>query len=109
MAKAPGVFRQLWFSWRKLKLPWRKRWMVGKLCTAIIFLFINIIHHSSTPSTPSTLFSRKADRSRRAGADLSGNTFWEFKDAINANRLRRIVHYSSDAHYADVKISRESI
>jgi len=39
------------------------------------------------------------------GADLSGNTFWEFKDALNANRLRRIVQYSNEAHYADVKIS----
>jgi len=40
-----------------------------------------------------------------AGADLAGNTFWEFKDAMNANRLRRIVQYSRKAHYADVKIS----
>lgn len=40
------------------------------------------------------------------GADLSGNTFWEFKDALNANRLRRIVRYTSKIHYADVKISR---
>lgn len=41
------------------------------------------------------------------GADLAGNTFWEFKDALNANRLRRIVQYSHQAHYADVKISRK--
>lgn len=40
------------------------------------------------------------------GADLSGNTFWEFKDALNANRLRRIVRYTRKIHYADVKISR---
>jgi len=42
------------------------------------------------------------------GADLSGNTFWEFQDQLNANRLRRIVKYSAKAHYADIKISRES-
>ena len=42
------------------------------------------------------------------GADLSGNTFWEFQDQLNANRLRRIVRYSAKAHYADIKISRES-
>jgi hypothetical protein len=42
-----------------------------------------------------------------AGLDLKGNTFWEFKDALNANRLRRIVHYNSKAHHADIKISRE--
>jgi hypothetical protein len=43
-----------------------------------------------------------------AGADLSGNTFWEFKDAMNAQRFRRIVKYSKQSHYADVKISRKS-
>lgn len=40
------------------------------------------------------------------GADLAGNTFWEFKDALNANRLRRIVRYTRAGHYADIKISR---
>ncbi|CAC9886242.1 unnamed protein product, partial [Aureobasidium pullulans] len=35
--------------------------------------------------------------------DESGSLF---KDAINAGRLRRIVQYSSQGHYADVKISR---
>jgi hypothetical protein len=43
-----------------------------------------------------------------AGADLAGNTFWEFKDAMNAQRFRRIVKYSKQSHYADVKISRKS-
>lgn len=40
------------------------------------------------------------------GADLAGNTFWEFKDALNSNRFRRIVKYSGATHYGDVKISR---
>ncbi|KAK3714440.1 hypothetical protein LTR37_007746 [Vermiconidia calcicola] len=40
------------------------------------------------------------------GADLAGNTFWEFRDAINAGRWRRIVKYTTASpHYADVKIS----
>lgn len=42
-----------------------------------------------------------------AGADLSGNTFWEFKDAMNAQRFRRIVKYGRNTHYGDVKISRK--
>lgn len=42
-----------------------------------------------------------------AGADLAGNTFWEFKDAMNAQRFRRIVKYAKQGHYADVKISRK--
>lgn len=43
-----------------------------------------------------------------AGSDLSGNTFWEFKDAMNAQRFRRIVKYAKAGHYSDVKISRKS-
>lgn len=42
-----------------------------------------------------------------AGADLAGNTFWEFKDAMNAQRFRRMVKYVNQGHYADVKISRK--
>ncbi|TKA30699.1 hypothetical protein B0A50_02419 [Salinomyces thailandicus] len=63
----PGYFKQLWFRWKTLRLPWRRQFLVG--------------------------------------ADLAGNTFWEFKDALQANRWRRIVKYSQQAHYADVKIS----
>lgn len=43
---------------------------------------------------------------KSTGVDLAGNSFWEFKDALNAGRLRRIVKYSRHAHYGDVKISR---
>ncbi|KAK4556533.1 hypothetical protein LTR86_006104 [Recurvomyces mirabilis] len=39
------------------------------------------------------------------GNDLAGNTFWEFRDALQAGRWRRIVKYSNTPHYADVKIS----
>lgn len=42
------------------------------------------------------------------GADLAGNTFWVFKDALQSNRWRRIVRYSPRAHYGDVKITRKS-
>jgi hypothetical protein len=42
------------------------------------------------------------------GFDLTGNTFWEFKDQINIGRIRRIVQYTNPVHYADVKVSRES-
>ncbi|KAB8224664.1 hypothetical protein BDV33DRAFT_165148 [Aspergillus novoparasiticus] len=39
------------------------------------------------------------------GTDLSGNTFWEFKDALNAARYRRIVKFNPKTHYADVQVS----
>lgn len=40
-----------------------------------------------------------------AGQDLHGNTFWEFKDAINHNRWRRIVQASRKTHHSDVQVS----
>ncbi|KAK2741175.1 hypothetical protein FQN55_008438 [Onygenales sp. PD_40] len=40
-----------------------------------------------------------------AGSDLAGNTFWEFKDALNAGRFRRIVKYNPGTHLSDVKVS----
>ncbi|KAI9699753.1 MAG: hypothetical protein M1836_002788 [Candelina mexicana] len=40
-----------------------------------------------------------------AGMDLAGNTYWEFRDQLNATRYRRIVKYNPKTHYADVKIA----
>ncbi|KAB8079220.1 hypothetical protein BDV29DRAFT_165125 [Aspergillus leporis] len=39
------------------------------------------------------------------GSDLSGNTFWEFKDALNTARYRRIVKFNPKTHYADVQVT----
>ncbi|KAF2426454.1 hypothetical protein EJ08DRAFT_651721 [Tothia fuscella] len=39
------------------------------------------------------------------GFDLTGNTFWEFRDQIAIGRMRRIVHYANEVHYADVKVA----
>merc|ERR1711939_1206072 len=67
MATQPGAIKKLWWGWKSLRLPWRKRWLVG--------------------------------------FDLAGNTFWEFKDALNAGRLRRIVQYGRKTYYSDVNVS----
>ena len=40
--------------------------------------------------------------------DLAGNTFWEFKDSLNANRLRRIAKHNPRTHYSDIQVSRKS-
>ncbi|MCJ1360274.1 MAG: hypothetical protein MMC33_010277 [Icmadophila ericetorum] len=37
--------------------------------------------------------------------DLAGNTFWEFKDSLASNRLRRIAQYDPRIPYSDIKIS----
>ncbi|PWY88546.1 hypothetical protein BO70DRAFT_332112 [Aspergillus heteromorphus CBS 117.55] len=39
------------------------------------------------------------------GTDLSGNTFWEFKDHLNAGRYRRIVKCDPKTHFSDVQVS----
>lgn len=69
MSSGPGYFKQAWYKWKALQLPWRRQFLVG--------------------------------------ADLSGNTFWVFKDALVSNRFRRIVRYNQKTHYGDIKISRE--
>lgn len=41
------------------------------------------------------------------GEDLAGNTFWEFKDVMNAARFRRIVRFDPKTHFSDVQVTRE--
>jgi len=41
------------------------------------------------------------------GQDLVGNTFWEFRDKLNAGRFRRILKPRPRTHYGDVEVSRE--
>lgn len=64
-----AVIREAWFKWKAMRLPWRKRFLIGH--------------------------------------DLSGNTFWEFRDVRGAGpgRYRRIVQYPSNTHHSDVKVS----
>ncbi|KAL2861457.1 hypothetical protein BJX68DRAFT_222575 [Aspergillus pseudodeflectus] len=44
-------------------------------------------------------------RSFLVGHDLSGNTFWEFKDTLNSGRFRRIVKPRPRTHYSDLELS----
>ncbi|KAJ5871412.1 uncharacterized protein N7529_003765 [Penicillium soppii] len=61
------MVNSLWFKWKKLRLPWRKSFLVGQ--------------------------------------DLAGNTFWEFKDVMNAARFRRIVRFDPKTHFSDVQVT----
>ncbi|CAI7666109.1 unnamed protein product [Penicillium glandicola] len=61
------MVNSLWFKWKKLRLPWRKSFLVGE--------------------------------------DLAGNTFWEFKDVLNASRYRRIVRFDPKTHFSDVQVT----
>ncbi|KAJ5777886.1 hypothetical protein N7520_001132 [Penicillium odoratum] len=44
-------------------------------------------------------------KSFMVGQDLAGNTFWEFKDQLNAGRYRRIVKFDPKTHYGDVQVT----
>jgi NADH dehydrogenase [ubiquinone] 1 alpha subcomplex assembly factor 2 len=39
------------------------------------------------------------------GSDLTGNTFWEFRDNLSAGRFRRIVQYKDPVHLSDVDVT----
>ena len=51
------------------------------------------------------MIERPSDSHARLGQDLYGNTFWEFKDALNHDRWRRMVKASRRTHFSDVRIS----
>ena len=40
-----------------------------------------------------------------AGLDLSGTTFWEFRDPGNKDKIRRIAKYPRSTQYSEVNIS----
>lgn len=83
----PGPIRKAWLRWKTLRLPWRKRFLVGMyLCFGNeSYLLANVFTDI-------------------AGLDLQGNTYWEFKDVLSSKqgRMRRIVQYSNNLHYSDV-------
>jgi NADH dehydrogenase [ubiquinone] 1 alpha subcomplex assembly factor 2 len=54
---------------------------------------------------PTCLLSVCGPSNLCTGTDLSGNTFWEFKDAIRENRWRRIVKAGRNTEHSDVQIS----
>lgn len=81
-----GAMRNLWIRWKMLRLPWRKTFLIGKEAPPPLQRGICI---SQSP----------------LGQDLQGNTFWEFKDTMNTNRVRRMVRSSRRTHFSDVKIS----
>lgn len=89
-----GPINSLWFKWKSLRLPWRKSFLVG-MCFYLLFFFF--------------FFQAGDDADGAAGQDLLGNTYWEFRETLNSPRLRRIVKYNRNVHYADVKISRTSL
>ena len=90
----PSGLKRLWWRWKSLRLPWRKKWLVG-------------MFHDCSNALRLCLTLHCIHSWQFIGFDTVGNSFWEFKDALNANRLRRIVHYSRKVEYADVKLSRE--
>ncbi|EGR52294.1 uncharacterized protein TRIREDRAFT_73912 [Trichoderma reesei QM6a] len=87
--KQIGPFAQAWYKWKALRLPWRRRFLIGSS------------HSSSSPFTNTTLPTYSFD--------LQGNTFWEFRHTRgaqdSAERWRRIVSYPRSTHLSQVKVS----
>ncbi|KAJ5574752.1 hypothetical protein N7450_008651 [Penicillium hetheringtonii] len=44
-------------------------------------------------------------KSRLAGVDLAGNTFWEYKDDMNSSRWRRMLKPDPKVHLSDVQVT----
>lgn len=81
-----GTARDLWVRWKMLRLPWRKKFLVGRLAKVLTKDDLRLLTHSP-------------------GQDLAGNTFWEFKDVLNTGRWRRIVQANRHTHFSDVRVS----
>lgn len=81
-----STIAQAWYKWKALRLPWRKRYLVGESC----------IPHASQVSLTNNI----------PGFDLNGNTYWEFRlTSEPTSRWRRIVKYPSNTHLSSVKVS----
>jgi len=101
MSSGSGGLKQLWHKWKALRLPWRKKFLAGTFPPDFIDYLIVATVRRVLYETDTDIFT---------GEDLAGNTYWEFKDTINASRLRRIVKYQLKhrTNYADVQMSRTS-
>ena len=87
-------FRQAWYKWKSLRLPWRRK------------LFVGMLTHrkpSSRSNPPPATDQPQADKHAHPGYDLQGNTYWTFHIA-GARNWRRIVHPRSTHQYSDVKV-----
>lgn len=83
----PTYALQLWYRWKSLRLPWRRKWLCG------------------TKREGSKFLNRRFLTISSLGYDLSGHTFWEFVDPMSPLRPRRIVHYPRSTHYGDIALT----
>ncbi|KAF2458544.1 hypothetical protein BDY21DRAFT_410597 [Lineolata rhizophorae] len=109
----PGALRRLWFRWKALRLPWRKKWFCGAYPVAAgpaspSPLPIPSRHRSPRASTPASarVLTARADAAPppKPGSDLAGNTYWEFKDAATSRRARRIVRAARRTPLSDLDL-----
>ena len=87
---SPSPLLRVWYRWKMLRLPWRRKFLVGTFTyTPFAFGFAHTRKHTAE------------------GLDLHGNTFWEFRlsGSSDAGRWRRIVRYARSTHYGDVNVS----
>lgn len=93
-SRRPGTLSQAWFRWKALRLPWRRRWLVGKSLSLGSIIVLKLRHRRKPLTRPSPV----------PGFDLEGNTYWEFRPR-GVERLRRIVDHPRSTHYSDVHVT----
>ncbi|KPM43486.1 hypothetical protein AK830_g3056 [Neonectria ditissima] len=98
-----GTVAQAWYQWKALRLPWRKRFLMGKqsIFSPGLQLLARLPACLPAPSDPKPL-------TYMAGYDLEGNTYWEFRltrGTEGGERWRRIVNYPRSTHYSQVKVN----
>jgi len=78
--------QKLWYTWRSHRFPWRKTYFVG----------------ADAPSPTAERDECVLTEPLTVGMDLEGNTFWEFRDRLQAHRPRRtVVHKDKSRDWAD--------
>lgn len=98
-----GAVRNLWLKWKMLRLPWRKTFLVGKSAAELAQPQPRFIQNRQCFPVELVVANQTC-----TGQDLTGNTFWEFRDQLNPGQWRRMVRGGpgmKNRHYADVEIS----
>ncbi|KZZ97599.1 NADH:ubiquinone oxidoreductase, 17.2kDa subunit [Moelleriella libera RCEF 2490] len=98
-----GPLAQIWYRWKALRLPWRKRFFVERNRAVEKPFYVPGVA-LLVPQTLTYSFPRPFSVSDDAGYDLQGNTFWEFRLSSDT-RWRRIVKYPRSTPYSQVAVT----
>ncbi|KAI1325159.1 hypothetical protein F5Y16DRAFT_401620 [Xylariaceae sp. FL0255] len=81
--KSPSIFRKAWLQWKALRLPWRKRFLVGLDLQGNTYWEFRLARGDQPPPLSAT-----------SNKNLSQTQ----------TPFRRLVHYPRSTHYSEVKV-----